>query len=134
MNYFQVKTIKRLSEHKNAFFYLAFVWTIFIAVLCLVSFSDLPKVKINGADKYVHFTLHFVFTILWFCYLKANKEIGNLFLKVLIASIVYGIIIEICQETFTSTRHADIKDVMANSLGSIVAIGVMYFWPRRFKN
>ena len=132
INYFQVKTIKPLSEPKKTYLLLAGFWTIFIAVLCLVSFNQLPKPAISGIDKYVHITLHFVFTILWACYLKA-KSTDRLFLKVLMASIVYGILIEVAQETFTTTRHADILDVLANTTGSVLAIAAMCLTSRLLK-
>jgi VanZ family protein len=109
---------------KNAIFSLAISWTILIAVLCLVKFTDLPSFGVSGADKYVHFTFHFVFTILWGFYFwaKLNEitipKIGS----VVILSFCYGILIEILQETSTKTRHADIFDVLANGTGAIVAL------------
>lgn len=109
---------------KNAIFSLAISWTILIAVLCLVKFTDLPSFGVSGADKYVHFTFHFVFTILWGFYFwaKLNEitipKIGS----VVILSFCYGILIEILQETSTKTRHADIFDVLANVTGAIVAL------------
>ncbi|WP_309641780.1 VanZ family protein [Flavobacterium sp.] len=113
-------------EHKKALLCLASLWTILIAVLCLVSFNSLPKIGISGADKYVHVTLHFVFTMLWAFYLKAkNPNSSNSLLKVVLAAVVYGIAIEIAQELFTTTRKADILDVLANTFGSVLAIIVI---------
>jgi len=40
-------------------------------------------------------------------------------------SIVYGICIEIMQEYLWADRHADLLDVIANTIGSIA--GVLYF-------
>ena len=109
---------------KQAMLSLAVSWTILIAVLCLVKFTDLSSFGVSGADKYVHFTFHFVFTILWGFYLwaKLNEitiaKIGS----VVILSFCYGILIEILQETFTKTRHADIFDLLANGTGALVAL------------
>ena len=113
-----------LSVLKNAIFSLAISWTILIAVLCLVKFSNLPSFGVSGADKFVHFTFHFVFTILWgfYSWAKLNEitiaKIGS----VVILSFCYGILIEILQEIFTKTRHADIFDVLANGIGALVAL------------
>jgi VanZ family protein len=113
-----------LSVLKNAIFSLAISWTILIAVLCLVKFTDLPSFGVSGADKYVHFTFHFVFTMLWgfYLWLKLNEikifKIG----RVVFLSFCYGILIEIFQEIYTKTRHADIFDVVANATGALAAL------------
>lgn len=41
---------------------------------------------------------------------------------ILFAALVYGAIIEGCQELFTASRKADVYDVLANVSGSILAI------------
>lgn len=110
-----------------------------MAYLCLASFNSLPRIGISGADKYVHVTLYFVFTILWSCHLKTRNSIGVIsLLKVVIASIIYGTVIEIAQGVFTTTRKADIVDVLANTLGSILAIVVILleikFSSKKIKN
>jgi len=109
---------------KNAIFSLAIGWTILIAVLCLVKFTDLPSFGVSSADKYVHFTFHFVFTILWGFYLwaKLNEITISKIGHVVILSFSYGILIEILQEIYTKTRHADIFDVLANATGALVAL------------
>jgi VanZ family protein len=127
MNYFQAKLTKNLSEHKNLFLAFAVLWTAMITYLCLVDFKVLPKIGIGGFDKYVHFTFHFVFTTLWFLYLKSKKEApSGLYLKTFLASLVYGIAIEIAQALFTTTRKADVLDVCANASGSFVAILILF--------
>ena len=37
-------------------------------------------------------------------------------------SFVFGIAIEMLQQSITTTRHADILDVVANSIGAILAV------------
>ena len=116
--------INNLLVFKNAIFSLAIGWTILIAVLCLVKFTDLPSFGVSGADKYVHFTFHFVFTILCGFYLwaKLNEITISKIGRVVILSFCYGILIEILQEIYTKTRHADIFDVLANATGALVAL------------
>ena len=113
-----------LSVLKNALFSLAISWTILIAVLCLVKFTDLPSFGVSGADKYVHFTFHFVFTILWgfYSWAKLNDITISKIGRVVILSFCYGILIEILQEIYTKTRHADIFDVLANGTGALAAL------------
>ncbi len=125
-NYFQAMHIKNLLEHKKTTFFLAVFWTLLIAILCLISFKKLPTVKIGGADKYVHFTFHLVFTLLWVIYFKSSN-FSRIIIKALIGSIIYGILIEFAQELFTTTRKADILDVLANTSGALTAILLIYF-------
>lgn len=135
-----MKIIKH-SLARKIFLCLAISWTLVIAYLCLISFKELPtlSVQVDNMDKWVHFALHFVFTSLWFLGLKSKEEKGlTLVLKVFAASLSYGIAIEISQWLFTTTRNADIKDVMANSSGSIAAIFTILFaqwiFNRKIKN
>lgn len=119
---------------KKATFSLAVGWTLLIAVLCLVKFTDLPSIGVSGADKYVHFTLHFVFTVLWgyYLWLKLNEIALTKIIFVVTSSLCYGILIEILQETLTKTRRADIFDVVANFSGAVVAL-LLFVLIKRLK-
>ena len=121
------------SVLKKAILGLASGWTVLIAVLCLVKFTDLPTFGVSGADKYVHFTFHFVFTMLWgfYYWLKLNEREITKIVHVVIISLCYGILIEILQETCTTTRHADIFDVMANLTGATSALVLFVLIKRR---
>ena len=134
MNYFQVMTIKRLLAHNKLYLFLALFWTLLVLLLCLVSVGNLPRlsVKVDSIDKVVHFTFHFVFVMLWFLYLK-EKNIRNVFFKIFLASFSLGVIIEILQSIFTVTRQADIKDVLANTTGTITAITILLLYYKFFK-
>lgn len=118
---------------KKATFSLALGWTLLIAVLCLLKFTNLPAIRVSEADKYVHFTLHFVFTMLWgyYFWLKLNEIVLKKIVFVVTSSLCYGILIEILQETFTTTRHADIFDVLANFSGALVALVLFVLIKRR---
>nr|WP_294774246.1 VanZ family protein [uncultured Flavobacterium sp.] len=119
---------------KKSILSLAIGWTFLIAVLCLYRFGDLPKIKVSGIDKYVHFTFHFVFTLLWGYYVWLQPyrfALKKLFIIVLI-SLCYGILIEFLQEIFTQTRHADIMDVLANFTGAMTAL-LLFIWLKKEK-
>lgn len=118
---------------KKAILGLAIGWTVLIAILCLVRFTTLPSFGVSGADKYVHATLHFVFTMLWGIYSwKEQNELAlNKIAVISVISICYGILIEILQETFTTTRHADLFDVLANGTGATIALVVFVLIKKR---
>jgi VanZ family protein len=100
-------------------------WTLLIAVLCLVSFRKLPSIGIGGADKYIHVVFHFGFFVLWFLNFRRPDNFDKMMARVFLASLLYGIAIEVAQELFTATRHADLYDVMANTTGAFLAIAVI---------
>lgn len=118
---------------KKVYLALATCWTIFVLVLCLVSFDAISSHDIQGADKYVHALFHFVFTLLWFLYFRmerSSKGDVKILLKVVIMSLVFGVAIEIFQGLFTNTRQADPKDVAANFTGAFVAAALLFFYSR----
>ena len=117
---------KNLWALKNILLGLAIGWTVTVTVLCLISFKTLPSIEVSGVDKYVHATFHFIFTMFWGMYFWKNQheiKISRIVTLVLI-SLSFGILIEFLQETFTTTRHADVLDVAANLTGALVALFV----------
>jgi len=123
-----VKIIKHLSERK--FLFLAITWTVFVTVASLVSFNSVPKVKVIGSDKVVHFLFYSVFVVLWSLTKKQTYFKINYSLLIVFVAIVFGIIIEILQGVLTKTRQADFYDVLANSLGAIVGFIALY-WVKK---
>ena len=124
INYFQVKLIKVLLERKLLIQVLTVFWTGLVAYLCLVSSDKLPDVDVLKFDKLGHFTFHFGITFLWFLFWKTTYRTENkfAFIKAFLFSFFFGIIIEICQGLFTTTRQSDINDIYANSVGSFAAV------------
>ncbi|KOS07677.1 hypothetical protein AM493_17725 [Flavobacterium akiainvivens] len=112
----------------NKYFWAAIFWTVVISICCLVSIKTFEgAADIGSADKYVHFTFYFIFTILWCFFLKSKN--GNSFkirLIVFAFAFSFGAIIEACQEFLTEDRSADIGDVIANTSGSAGA--VLFMW------
>jgi VanZ family protein len=123
-------TIKTLLAHNKIWFALAVGWSCVVLFLCLISSDKIPSISIvfDGFDKWVHFSFHFIFTVLWlvYFYIVDKSKIRRQIVKVLIASVCFGILIEILQGSFTLTRKADVYDVLANSLGALLAAIMMY--------
>lgn len=110
--------------HKKIYLSAALIWTCSILFLCLASSSDLPDVGVKDADKYIHFTFHFIFVNLWFLYFNFINQRNSfkLVLFIFFASFLLGIFIELAQQTFTTTRKGDIFDILANVIGAITAL------------
>ncbi len=105
------------------------IWAIFILVLCGMPGNQVNKVKfieIPHFDKFVHFFLYFTFTLLLISENNKQKHYRKVTVDaILIAatiSLSYGAIIEILQKFLFINRGADIWDMIANTLGFLVAV------------
>jgi VanZ family protein len=108
----------------NKFFWIAVFWTILVTFLCLESASSLPTIgfKIKNLDKIVHAIFHFVFTTLWFLYfVNKNSKFKKSIWSAFCLSIFFGILLEVCQQIFTTSRKSDFLDILANSTGAFLA-------------
>lgn len=109
---------------KRIFLYSALFWTGVILLLSLENAKNIPQINIPYLDKVIHSGFHFVFTVLWFLYLKKKYiSVNNVQLLVytLIGSFVLGIAIELMQQYFTTTRNGDVLDILANLFGAFLA-------------
>lgn len=107
-------------HNKTLYLGLALLWTSIVTVLSLVTIGSIgSSIPIPNKDKYVHFTFYFVFVILWFLYIRQTNSSKNIQWIILFSAIGYGIVMEICQGIFTTTRTPDCVDAFVNSLGAI---------------
>jgi VanZ family protein len=120
---------------KNIYLSAALIWTCSILFLCLASFSNLPDVGLENADKYVHFTFHFVFVNLWFLYFNYKNQINSIKLAIFIFifSIIFGVLIELAQRVFTTTRKGDFLDILSNVSGAFSALLLILVYFFAFK-
>jgi VanZ family protein len=87
-----------------------------------MSLEDLPKVNVSNVDKIFHFGAYAAFTILWyagFLYsFSMNKNKALLYATGL--AVIFGIVIEVLQDTMTDYRAMDVYDVIANTSGALL--------------
>ena len=91
-----------------------------IGIICLSLFK-IPStgIRINNIDKAYHCFAYFTLAISWlFTFYKKPKK---KYLIVLLC-VIFGIIIEILQSKLTVYRTGDYLDVIANSLGVLLAL------------
>jgi VanZ family protein len=106
--------------NKNTYLWLALLWTCIITVLSLVTIGNVgTSIPIPNKDKYVHFTFYFVFVVVWSLFAKQTKITKKIQWIVLSSAIGYGVLMEVCQGVFTTTRTPDIMDVLANIIGAL---------------
>lgn len=130
-----MKLTNNLSALKKVYLGSALLWTSFVTFLCLIRSEDLnmPKFEKN-TDKLGHMVFHIGITFLWYLYFKykfdnAKKALIQAFLF----SFIYGILIEIAQGIFTTSRIADILDVAANTTGALLVVTAVFLIEKRRK-
>jgi VanZ family protein len=95
----------------------------------LLPTKEIPKLfdTFIPIDKLVHVFIFLVLTFLWLLYVNSvlNDTKSILLLFILVASLFYGILIEVIQELYVSSRGAEVLDVIADLLGA--SLGLLIF-------
>ena len=124
-----LKPIKSLLED-NAI-YIAIFFTISITIGSLVK-SDFIVVKsISVSDKIYHLIAYFLLMLSWL-YVFCKKETLQKNVKyVILGCIIFGIIIEILQGIITSYRTASYLDIVANTIGVLLAVVIFHVFEKK---
>lgn len=83
-----------------------------------------PKFYVVLSDKIIHFVAYFLLSFLFYLMLKTYNTRQTLNVAV-IMSLIFGIVLELLQMTMTSGRMFDPYDLIANTLGVLVAVLVI---------
>ena len=124
-----LKPIKSLLE--NNAIYIAIFFTISITIGSLVK-SDFIVVKsISVSDKIYHLIAYFLLMLSWL-YVFCKKETFQKNVKyVILGCIIFGIIIEILQGIITSYRTASYLDIVANTIGVLLAVVIFHVFEKK---
>ena len=116
---------------------------VLIAVIWYLSLLfNAPKTPLDNValiDKWVHMVMYGgTFTVLWIEYIRQHQQPNywKLLFWALIAPIVMSGIIELLQEYCTETRQGEWTDLLANSIGVVLAgvIGLILLCLRARRN
>lgn len=112
---------------KKQVFFITIFYSLALASVCLISFKKLPDIGVSFGDKLFHSFTYVILVFLWYNSLVFHfkRDKINSIIYASIIGIIFGIIIEVLQGVFTTTRHADVFDVLANSLGVLVAASLL---------
>lgn len=122
---------------KKFFYFWGPVVLLALIMFVLSSMSiDIKKDPFPLFDKLVHLSMYAFFAGLLFRALSST--FGNLsfiWLAILtvVLTIFYGLSDEFHQ-SFTPGRTPDIKDVVADGVGAMLAMTVLFIWKRVFQN
>jgi VanZ family protein len=114
----------------NKHHYFAFIWTILLIVLSVISkgtASKLALIDFFGIDKVAHLIFYCVLAWLW---VKAFTE-SHLRHNALISFIIcatLGTTLEFVQKYCTDGRSFEYDDMVANLIGTILGLSLYKFW------
>ncbi|WP_418602417.1 VanZ family protein [Hwangdonia sp.] len=106
---------------------LAVFYSLGLATVSLITLKNLPNVGINFADKIFHFIVYGVLAYLWFntFFFKFKYKKRKAIFYAALFSIIFGIIIEVLQGSATASRHTDVYDAIANTLGVLFMVAIL---------
>ncbi len=119
---------------KKLSFVLAIAYTTLLTIASLGRINEMPKVKIDHADKWFHFIAYGVLSFLWFSafYFNFKTPKHKALLIAVVSSILFGILIEVLQGTLTNYRSLDVYDAVANSIGALLT-GVLIVLKQKIR-
>lgn len=115
-------------------FLIAVSYSILILILSIANLRDIDMIKLENSDKFYHLFCYALMTMVWFFYLKIKFNTINykILLILSLAIISYGTIIEILQLSLTTYRQFDWWDVLANSIGVLLGLIIVFIFQRLF--
>ncbi|XZF13006.1 VanZ family protein [Chitinophagaceae bacterium MMS25-I14] len=109
------------SPYKKRARLLAILWTLLIFILCFLPENDIPQVNVPLADKWVHFILFGVFSLLWLCARPSVRPSFLLF--IFFISVFTGWLVEELQGLLAFLgRSKDIMDILADAVGGLLGV------------
>lgn len=100
-------------------------YTLVLTVASLVKLGKISVGSFNPTDKLLHGLAYFGLVVLWKLYFVFKQEnfahYRTILLKLTGICIAFGIFIEVLQGTLTNYREPDWHDILANSIGVLIA-------------
>ena len=129
--YQMLKTIKKLLKD-NAIFIAIFI-TVSIAIGSLVKPDLITLKSISVSDKMYHFIAYFFLMFSWLYAFLKNEKFQKNIKYLILGCLIFGIVIEILQETITSYRTTSYLDILANSVGIGLAVLIFHFFEKKIQ-
>lgn len=110
---------------------IAISYTIALAILSLLNLSGVP-VEVKSNDKFLHVVAYFILGIIWLWVLPDPKTTIKV-IVVVNGIIIYGIVLEVLQGRLKTHRMYDVLDIIANSIGVLLAMTLFLIRKRRLR-
>ena len=123
-----IQHTKKLLGARTLLF-LGIIYSFIITYVFVSPKPDFPEFDLFiSLDKIGHLIIHVLLSMIWLSYFYVKKKGTLAMINVIIivlACLTYGIVIEFYQQMFIASRQADLFDVLANGVGTLV--GMMLF-------
>ena len=99
------------------------IWLIIICYLSLMPANEFPRISLfnfPGFDKLVHFGFYFILSL--FLFKPFSKVLTYPVTCTIVTAALAGGLIEILQKEYTTSRHADVFDFLADLAGILAAV------------
>lgn len=113
------KHIKNL--YKGSLFFIAIIITITITILSLIKIEKQP-ISFSHLDKVEHCIAYFFLSLSWMLAIKEVSHKPKIKYVIVTLCIIFGILIEVLQVILTNYREASFLDILANSIGVLLAM------------
>ena len=115
-------------------FILATLYTLLILILSLVQLGEISVGDFHPTDKIMHVSAYFGLAFIWFFYILFKKSedyhYQKTFFIVSLLIVLFGILIEALQGALTSYRQPDWADILANTIGVVIALAFFFFFRK----
>jgi len=116
---------------ENNAIYIAVFITISILFGSLVKSEFIVVESISVSDKTYHLIAYFLLMLSWL-YAFFKKEKFQEYVKyIILGCFIFGIIIEILQGIITSYRTASYLDILANTIGVLLAVVIFHVFEKK---
>lgn len=115
--------VRSLKTALGPRFFLLAAWVLAIAWLSLVSKPPTPDTTLFGFDKFLHATAYGTLTLLagWaFSGIAALSS--RSWILIAVSAVAMSALMEAGQALFTTTRTAEVADLVANVIGAAAAV------------
>jgi len=105
----------------------AVILTVGIAILSLTESTQMPSVSLN--DKAIHGMFYTLLAVLWMIPLRQSPITNHqspIYAVVLFGTTAYGALLELLQHYCTLTRSGEWLDVLADFLGALIGVIIVY--------
>ncbi len=124
-----LKPIKSLLEN-NALYIAVFI-TISILFGSLVKSEFIVVESISVSDKTYHLIAYFLLMLSWLYAFFKKEKFQEHVKYIILGCFIFGIIIEILQGIITSYRTASYLDILANTIGVLLAVVIFHVFEKK---
>jgi len=124
-----LKPIKSLLENNAT--YIAVFITISILFGSLVKSEFIVVESISVSDKTYHLIAYFLLMLSWLYAFFKKEKFQEHVKYIILGCFIFGIIIEILQGIITSYRTASYLDILANTIGVLLAVVIFHVFEKK---